>query len=71
MAGFDEPQVSVGKLAGFNMWDTKLDADSIMKLSCYDEGNIVNWNTLKEQGSSTRHYESFPCYCKSELYIKR
>ena len=68
VGGFDIKQLAVGKMAWFNMWDYRLDKETILSLGCYDKGNIVSWDTLKEEGYTLRHYESFPCKGKSYYF---
>ena len=66
VAHMDLSQLVQGKMAWFNMWDYRLDKETILSLGCYDTGNIVSWDTLKEEGYTPRHYEMFPCRGKSD-----
>ena len=67
VANMDLSKLVQGKMAWFNMWDYRLDEDTILSLGCYDKGNIVSWDTLKEKGYTPRQYEMFPC--KGKLFL--
>lgn len=55
-------QTIVGKLAWYNIWNYQMSDSEILNLGCRDEGNIVNWGTLKVQGDGPNmHFEEFPC----------
>ncbi|XP_067951392.1 C-reactive protein-like [Watersipora subatra] len=63
--GLDINQLSAGKIAWVNMWDYAMSDEEIKMLKCRDEGNVVNWNTLSQQGASHIHYETFECQGKA------
>lgn len=61
---FDHNQQTPGKISMFNMWDYKMSLVEIMALSCSEVGNVVNWDTLKEQGSGPFGTEFLICQGK-------
>ena len=53
-------QTVPGLLADFNMWQHEKTADQLNSGTCGVSGDVVSWNTLREQGSAVKTHESFP-----------
>ena len=50
----DTHQTVPGQIADFNMWKREMTLDELNLLTCGTEGDVVSWNTLKEEGVSSR-----------------
>ena len=52
--------MAVGQIAEFNLWSHKKTKDTINSETCGAVGNVVNWNTLQEQGRATKNAKALP-----------
>lgn len=50
MGGFQLNQQYPGEWACMNVWDREMSADEVRTLTCRDQGNLVNSNTLQIAG---------------------
>ena len=56
---FESDQMVAGQIADFNMWQKEMTLDELNYEGCETEGDVVSWNTLKEEGVSIRTEKEF------------
>ena len=57
--GLESDQTVPGQLADFNMWQREMTLNELNLLTCGTIGDVVSWNTLKEEGVSIRTEKEF------------
>ena len=55
----ESDQTVPGQIADFNMWKKEMTLDELNLLTCGTEGDVVSWNTLKEEGVTNRTQKEF------------
>ena len=59
--GLDANQASPGIMSQFNMYSTRMDgAAAVNSGTCGNNGDIVDWDNIKEQGSRGFGAKAFP-----------
>ena len=56
---FNIKETVPGQIAGFNMWQKKMNLDELNHEGCGTEGDVASWNSLKEKGVSNRTQREF------------
>lgn len=54
-------QIITAKITAFNMWDFELSEEQVKVMGCKDEGNVVSWDTLNQEGNATMATQEFAC----------
>lgn len=57
----DPNQTLVATIADFNLWDYEMTNAQLLNLSCTDQGNIVNMDTLLISGETKLRYADYTC----------
>ena len=55
----ESDQTVPGQIADFNMWKKEMTLNELNLLTCGTEGDVVSWNTLKEEGVTNRTQKEF------------
>ena len=64
----ESDQTVPGQLADFNMWQREMTLNELNLLTCGTIGDVVSWNTLKEEGVSNKAKKQFTA-CKGKTYF--
>lgn len=60
VGGFDENQLVVGAVAGFNLWNYDMNADELNALTCGNTGNVLTYFDFTVSGATFSN-DDFAC----------
>ena len=51
---------AAGEITDFNLWSYEMSEEELNFMTCGSKGNVVSWDSLKENGFAARTTRSFP-----------